>query len=66
MEQMYNIKKAWSIAIIMARFFPLISITCIIWYFIDQDITLIWTKLHLITTGIFSIQFIINTFCFLK
>ena len=59
-------KKAWSIAFVMARLFPLISITCLIWYFIDQDITLIWSKLHLIITAVFSIPFILIRFGYLN
>ena len=59
-------KKAWGIAAVMARLFPLMSITFLIWYFIDQDVTLIWSKLHLIIAAVFSIPFILIRFGYIN
>lgn len=52
-------KPALRVAVVMSRFSPLISITCLIWYFIDKDIQSVYTKTHLITSVVFAIPFIL-------
>jgi len=46
--------KKWNIANIMARLFPFVAVSCLIWYELDPNIESMYAKIHLSITGLFA------------
>jgi hypothetical protein len=57
MEKEKKKEMALSLLKLMDRCFPAVSISSFIWYFLDQDVTMICSKVHLIIAGLCVLPF---------
>ena len=53
-KSMIKFIKKWNIANIMARLFPFVAVSCLIWYELDPNIESMYAKIQLSITGLFA------------